>query len=73
MLLMAERESVGGTYAHARKHRSLANTVTSADIAGVSLRTIYRWVRDNRVDWLRTPSGQIRIYVDSLLRRASED
>ena len=53
--------------------RKLRNTVTSADIAGVSLRTIYRWVRENRVEWLRTPSGQLRIFEDSLLRRPPEE
>lgn len=50
--------------------RQLANTVTSADIARVNVRTIYRWVRDNRVEWVRTPSGQLRIYVDTLLRKS---
>ena len=73
MLLMAEREGFGGTVPQPHSSRRLANSVTSADIAGVSLRTIYRWVQENRVEWLRTPSGQLRIYVDTLLKRPPED
>lgn len=71
MLLMSEREGYGGTgpQPHARPSK---NTVTSADIAGVSVRTIYRWVKSNRVEWVRTAGGHLRVYVDTLLRVPKE-
>lgn len=43
------------------------NTVKAAEIAGVTVRTIYNWMRSGRVDFVRTPTGKVRIYVDSLL------
>ena len=46
--------------------RKTANTAQSAELAGVTRRTIYNWVKANRVEWFRTPGGQIRIYVDTL-------
>ena len=48
--------------------RRLTNTASAADIAGVSVRTIYRWIRSNRVEWVRTPGGHLRVYVDTLLK-----
>lgn len=71
MLSMAEREGYGGTVPQPR-HRPTANTVTSADIARVSVRTIYRWVKSNRVEWVRTAGGHLRVYVDTLLRVPKE-
>ena len=75
MLLMAERQRVMRAIGAIRQlqPRRLANTVTAADIAGVSLRTMYRWIRANKVEYVRTAGGQIRIYVDTLLRRPVED
>ena len=52
--------------------RELANTVKAAEIARVSVRTIYNWTRLGWVEYLRTPSGGVRIYVDTLLRRPPE-
>ena len=53
-------------------NRPRVNTVTAADIAGVSLRTIYRWLRLGAIECVRTPSGQLRIYADTLLRAPLE-
>lgn len=47
----------------------LVNTVAAARICAVSRSTIYRWVRHNRVVWVRTPTGRLRIYADTLLRK----
>ena len=35
-------------------------------IAGVSRRTIYNWLRDGRLEWVRTAGGSARIFVDTL-------
>lgn len=48
--------------------RPRVNPVQAAAICDVSLRTIYYWVRDNRVEYVRTPTGAIRIFTDSLLK-----
>jgi hypothetical protein len=41
----------------------------AATIAQVHRNTIYNWVASNKVEWCRTPSGQLRIFIDTLLRR----
>jgi predicted site-specific integrase-resolvase len=50
-------------------HRPRVNTLKAAEIAGVTERTIYNWMRFGRVDFVRTPTGGVRIYADSLLKR----
>ena len=72
MLLMTEREHFGGTVPIDMTRR-LANIVQSATIAGVHRQTIYNWIKANKVEWLRTPGGHIRIYVDTLLKRPPDD
>ena len=67
MLLMAEREGIGGTVPYDFPRR-LVNTVKAAEIAGVTKRTIYNWVRRGWVEHVETPSGGVRIYADTLLR-----
>jgi DNA-binding transcriptional MerR regulator len=48
--------------------RPRVNPAQAAAICDVSLRTIYYWVADNRVEYVRTPTGAIRIFTDSLLK-----
>ena len=48
--------------------RQLLNTVATCHMAGISRATLYRWIAANKVEWLRTPSGQLRIYADSVFR-----
>lgn len=56
------------------ERRVLANTVKAAELAGVTVRTIYNWRRLGLIEWVYTPNRRgIRIYVDSLLRRPPED
>jgi excisionase family DNA binding protein len=38
----------------------------AAAAAGVTTKTIYRWVADNRVLFIRTAAGKLRIYGDSV-------
>jgi excisionase family DNA binding protein len=37
-----------------------------ADHFRVSVRSVYRWIRGNKIDFIITPSGKIRIPADSL-------
>lgn len=53
--------------------RRLLNTVSSCRIAGISRATLYRHIAANKVEWLRTPGGQLRIYADSVLRAPNGD
>lgn len=34
----------------------------------VSRRTVYNWIEQHRIDYIRTPSGFVRIFRDSLYR-----
>jgi transposase-like protein len=49
--------------------RPRVNVVSACRIAGVSRATLYRWMSLGMVEVVRTPSGQPRIYADTLLRR----
>lgn len=49
--------------------RARVNTLKAAEIAGVTERTIYNWMRTKQIEFVRTPTGRVRIYVDSLFRR----
>jgi excisionase family DNA binding protein len=40
-------------------------------LASVSRRTIYSWIRTNKVEYVRTAGGAIRIFADSLWRDAT--
>lgn len=40
----------------------------ACEMVGVSRRTIYNWIADNKVEYLRTAGGSIRIFVDTLWR-----
>lgn len=55
------------------RERCLLNTVAVCSIARISRATLYRWVAANKVEWLRTPTGQLRIYADSVLRAPTGD
>lgn len=37
-------------------------------LVGVSRRTIYNWLEQNKIEAIRTAGGQQRIYVDTLWR-----
>ena len=41
----------------------------AAAVACVSRRTIYNWLKERKLEILRTPSGAARIAADCLLRR----
>jgi hypothetical protein len=49
--------------------RQRVNTVKAAEIAGVTKRTIDNWMVAGRIEFVRTPTGALRIYVDTLLKQ----
>ncbi len=49
--------------------RPRVNVAQAATIASVHRNTIYNWMRLGAIEYVRTPSGQVRIYADTLLRR----
>ena len=48
--------------------RPRVNIVQACVVASVSRSTIYAWMRLGRIEFVRTPTGQVRIYLDTLLR-----
>jgi predicted site-specific integrase-resolvase len=49
--------------------RPRVNFVQACAIAGVKRRTMYYWLKLGKVESVRTAGGQLRIFVDTLLRR----
>lgn len=37
---------------------------------GVSRRTIYNWIAAGKIEYCRTASGSVRVYLDTLYRNA---
>ena len=50
-----------------RKTVSIAH---AGELVGVSRRTIYNWITDGKVQYVRTAGGAIRIFADTLWRPA---
>lgn len=48
--------------------RQTVSILKACELAGVSRRTIYNWIARDRVEYLRTAGGSIRIFVDTLFR-----
>ena len=42
----------------------------AAQLLGVSRRTIYNWIREGRLETIRTIGGSQRVVVESMLRSA---
>lgn len=43
----------------------------ACEVTGVSRRTIYSWMRDGKVQYVRTAGGSVRILSDSLFRNGN--
>lgn len=50
--------------------RPIVTVRGACQIALVSRRTIWNWIKANKVQWCRVPGGGVRVYVDSLRRPA---
>lgn len=46
--------------------RETVNIVQAADRCGVARRTVHAWVKTDKVQYVRTAGGHVRIFVDSL-------
>lgn len=51
-----------------RVERQLVSIMQACEMTGVSRRTIYNWIAANKVEYLRTAGGAIRVFVDTLWR-----
>ncbi len=50
--------------------RKTISIMKACTLVGVSRRTIYNWIADGKVEYVRTAGGSIRIFVDTLWRRS---
>lgn len=48
--------------------RKTISIMKACELVGVSRRTIYNWIADGKVEYVRTAGGSIRIFVDTLWR-----
>ena len=48
--------------------RRLLDVKTAARLCCVSRPTIYRWMREQVVEWIELPMGRRRIFLDSLFK-----
>lgn len=48
--------------------RQTVSIIKACELAGVSRRTIYNWIAANKVEYLRTAGGSVRIFLDTLFR-----
>lgn len=49
--------------------RRLVTIQHAMEITGVSRRTIYNWLSHNKLEFMRTAGGGVRIYADTLFKR----
>ncbi len=50
------------------EERRVCSIKIACEVAGVTRRTIYNWLKANRIEHVRTAGGSVRIYVDTLLK-----
>jgi excisionase family DNA binding protein len=48
--------------------RETVSLMKACELVGCSRRTIYNWIAANKVEYIRTAGGSIRIFVDTLWR-----
>ena len=49
-------------------NRQTLSIIKACEVVGVSRRTIYNWISDGKVQYVRTAGGSVRIFVDTLWR-----
>lgn len=49
--------------------RQTVSIMKACEMVGVSRRTIYNWIAAEKVEYVRTAGGSIRIFVDTLWRQ----
>jgi len=58
--------AVAGCGEFGRNHARVYRQMESAELLGVSRRTIYNRIRDGRLQTIRTPGGSQRVLLDSV-------
>ena len=53
---------------HNGRQRETVTIMTACELVGVSRRTIYNWIKTDKVEYVRTAGGSVRICVDTLWR-----
>jgi len=48
--------------------RETVSIPRACELVGVSRRTIYNWIADGKVQYVRTAGGSVRIFADTLWR-----
>jgi excisionase family DNA binding protein len=48
--------------------RKTVSIARACELVGVSRRTIYNWIADGKIQYVRTAGGSVRIFVDTLWR-----
>lgn len=56
-----------------QQDRRTVTVQVASELVGVSRRTIYNWMRDKKVDFIRTAGGSRRIVFSSLYRAGNVD
>ena len=49
--------------------RKAISIMKACELVGVSRRTIYNWIASDKVEYVRTAGGSVRIFVDTLWRK----
>jgi excisionase family DNA binding protein len=49
--------------------RETVSIPRACELVGVSRRTIYNWIADGKVQYVRTAGGSVRIFADTLWRQ----
>ena len=53
--------------------RTTVSIPRACELVGVSRRTIYNWINDGKVQYVRTAGGAVRIFADTLWREPEAD
>jgi excisionase family DNA binding protein len=48
--------------------RKTVSIPRACELVGVSRRTIYNWIAANKIQYIRTAGGSVRIFADTLWR-----
>ncbi len=51
--------------------RKTVSIMKACELVDVSRRTIYNWIASDKVEYVRTAGGSVRIFVDTLWRTSS--
>jgi excisionase family DNA binding protein len=54
-------------------NRQTVTIARACELVGVSRRTIYNWIADGKLQYVRTAGGAVRIFADSLWRDPEDE